>query len=141
MRENVKEKKNTKEQLFSGKEIDISIIFIAVFLSVFCLVFVYSALAFEEGASKTIFNILTLKSSDRTLLKTLIYIIAGIVGMLVLALANVKGFNHQPQASGKAPLYWCQHLWYTHEYPGSWLSLLLSSARCHHDYYYHQSAG
>ncbi|SDJ08452.1 Cell cycle protein [Lachnospiraceae bacterium G41] len=96
MSENVKEKKNSvKERLFSGKEIDISIIFIAIFLSVFCLVFVYSALAFEEGASKTIFNVLTLKSSDRTLFKTLIYIIAGIVGMLVLALANVKGFKQK----------------------------------------------
>ena len=96
MKENVKEKKNSvKERLFSGKEIDISIIFIAIFLSVFCLVFVYSALAFEEGASKTIFNVLTLKSSDRTLLKTLIYIVLGIVGMLVLALANVKGFKQK----------------------------------------------
>ena len=95
MRENVKEKKNTKEKLFSGKEIDISIIFIAIFLSVFCLVFVYSALAFEEGASKTILKVLTLKSSDRTLLKTTVYIVAGIAGMMILALANVKGFNQK----------------------------------------------
>ena len=77
MKENVSEKKNkVKEKLFSGKEIDISIIFIAIFLSVFCLVFVYSALAFEEGASKTILKVLTLKSSDRTLLKTTVYIVA-----------------------------------------------------------------
>ena len=96
MKENVSEKKNkVKEKLFSGKEIDISIIFIAIFLSVFCLVFVYSALAFEEGASKTILKVLTLKSSDRTLLKTTVYIVAGIVGMMVLALANVKGFNQK----------------------------------------------
>ncbi|MBR4413244.1 MAG: FtsW/RodA/SpoVE family cell cycle protein [Lachnospiraceae bacterium] len=91
MRENVKEKKNTeKERLLSAKEIDISIIFIAIFLSVFCLVFVYSALAFEEGASKTILNILTLKSSDRTLLKTGFYVVAGIIGMMVFASINVN---------------------------------------------------
>ena len=86
MRENVKAKKNTvKEKLLSGREIDISIIFIAIFLSVFCLVFVYSALAFEEGASKTILKVLTLKSSDRTLIKTIVYIIVGIAGMTVFA--------------------------------------------------------
>ena len=96
MRENTNEKKNkVKEKLFSGKEIDISIIFIAVFLSVFCLVFVYSALAFEEGASKTILKVLTLKFSDRTLLKTLVYIVAGIVGMILLALVNEKGFRQR----------------------------------------------
>ena len=94
MRENIKEKKNTaKEKLFSAKEIDISIIFIAIFLSVFCLVFVYSALAFEEGASKTILNVLTLKSSDRTLIKTVVYIVLGITGMMVLATVNYNGLK------------------------------------------------
>ena len=103
MRENVNEKKNkVKEKLFSGREIDISIIFIAIFLSVFCLVFVYSALAFEEGASKTILKVLTLKSSDRTLLKTTVYIVAGIAGMMILALANAKGFNQRFPAGNES---------------------------------------
>ena len=76
MRENVKEKKNTeKERLLSAKEIDISIIFIAIFLSVFCLVFVYSALAFEPGETKTFLKFFSLESSDRTLIKTILYII------------------------------------------------------------------
>lgn len=99
MRENVKAKKNTvKEKLLSGREIDISIIFIAIFLSVFCLVFVYSALAFEEGASKTILKVLTLKSSDRTLIKTIVYIIAGIAGMTVFALINVDALKKKVPA-------------------------------------------
>ena len=79
--------------MVSFKEIDITIIFVALFLSIFCLIFVYSALAFEESASKTVFNVLTLKGSDRTLIKTLAYIVAGIAGMIVLASVNFKGFK------------------------------------------------
>ena len=71
MREKTVDKKSKKNKLFSHEGIDISIIFIAVFLSIFCLVFVYSALAFEDGASKTYLNVLTLKFSDRSLFKTL----------------------------------------------------------------------
>lgn len=94
MRENVKEKKNKeREKMVSFKEIDITIIFVALFLSIFCLIFVYSALAFEESASKTVFNVLTLKGSDRTLFKTLAYIVAGIIGMVALASINFKGFK------------------------------------------------
>ena len=90
----VKGKKNKeREKMVSFKEIDITIIFVALFLSIFCLIFVYSALAFEESASKTVFNVLTLKGSDRTLIKTLAYIVAGIAGMIVLASVNFKGFK------------------------------------------------
>ena len=82
-----KAKKN-KEKMFSLKNLDISIIFISFFLSLFCLVFVYSALAFEPGETKTFLHFLNMNSSDRTLIKTMMYIIGGTLGMLIIA-----GFN------------------------------------------------
>ena len=96
MREKTVDKKSKKNKLFSHEGIDISIIFIAVFLSIFCLVFVYSALAFEDGASKTYLNVLTLKFSDRSLFKTLVYIVIGLGGMLGFSLINFKELKDKP---------------------------------------------
>ena len=93
MRErNPRKKQNMPEKVgaFSVKGIDLSIVFISIFLSIFCLVFVYSALAFEPGESKSFLNFFTLESSDRTLIKTIAYIIAGLFGMFVLAWVNFK---------------------------------------------------
>ncbi len=90
-----KEKNENKEGFFSVKGIDISIIFVSIFLSVFCLVFVYSALAFEMGESKTFLKILTLKSSDRTILKTMIYIVLGIGSMLAMSCVNYKKWREK----------------------------------------------
>ena len=92
MREKAAAKKENKT-LVSFKGIDISIIFIAIFLSIFCLVFVYSALAFEEGASKTVLNVLTLKFSDRALIKTLGYILIGLLFMFLFSIVDFKNFR------------------------------------------------
>ena len=92
MREKAVSKKENKT-LVSFKGIDISIIFIAIFLSIFCLVFVYSALAFEEGASKTVLKVLTLKFSDRALIKTLGYILIGLLFMFLFSIVDFKNFR------------------------------------------------
>ena len=92
MREKTVSKKENKT-LVSFKGIDISIIFIAIFLSIFCLVFVYSALAFEEGASKTVLKVLTLKFSDRALIKTLGYILIGLLFMFLFSIVDFKNFR------------------------------------------------
>ena len=99
-RRNAKTKSNKPEKLgmFSIKGIDLSIVFISIFLSIFCLVFVYSALAFEPGETKTFLKIFSLESSDRTLIKTIGYILAGLIGMFALAWVNFK------ETKTKAPL-------------------------------------
>lgn len=90
MREKRSVKTESKAGLFSFKGIDISIIFVCIFLSIFCLIFVYSALAFESSDTKAFLNIINIKSSDRTLLKTAVYIMIGILWMLILACFNMK---------------------------------------------------
>ena len=91
-RRNTKTKSNKPEKLgmVSIKGIDLSIVFISVFLSIFCLVFVYSALAFEPGETKTFLKFFSLESSDRTLIKTILYIIVGLAGMFAFAWINFK---------------------------------------------------
>lgn len=91
-RRNTKSKQNKPEKLgmVSIKGIDLSIVFISVFLSIFCLVFVYSALAFEPGETKTFLKFFSLESSDRTLIKTILYIIVGLAGMFAFAWINFK---------------------------------------------------
>jgi len=90
MKETNVKKKNKRDRLFSLKGLDISIVFVSLFLSVFCLVFVYSALAFEAGEAKTVLKFLTVKSSDRVIIKTLIYIFVGVFSMLFLAAINFE---------------------------------------------------
>ncbi len=93
MKEKTAVKNKNDEKIFSAEGIDISIIFISVFLSVFCLVFVYSALAFEETGSRTFLKLFTLKSSDRALFKTVLYILFGLFGMTALSIVNFKAFK------------------------------------------------
>ncbi len=83
-------KPNKKQKLISFEGIDVSIIFIAFFLSIFCLVFVYSASAFEASETKTYFNFIQINSSMKLLAKTMFFIVAGIVSMMVVASVNIK---------------------------------------------------
>ena len=95
MKEKTAVKKKKENKLLSVEGIDISIVFISIFLSIFCLVFVYSALAFEEGASKTLFHVFTLKSSDRAIFKTVAYIAVGLAGMSFFAIFNFKDLREK----------------------------------------------
>lgn len=87
---NTKTKPNKKLNFVSVKGIDISIIFIAIFLSIFCLVFVYSASAFEASETKTYLNFIKLNDSMKLLFKTLMFIGAGLISMIVIASVNYK---------------------------------------------------
>lgn len=86
-------KQNKDMSFLSVKGIDISIIFIAIFLSIFCLVFVFSASAFEASEVKTYFNFIKLNDSLKLLMKTLAFIMAGILSMFVIATVNFKSLK------------------------------------------------
>lgn len=88
---NQKPKKNTS--LISIKGIDVSIIAIAFFLSVFCLVFVYSASAFEASETKKYLNLISLNESQKLLLKTIAFIAVGFVSMLLVSAINFKSLE------------------------------------------------
>ena len=94
MRENTKAI-DSKEKIksFSVKDIDISIVFISIFLSILCLIFVYSALAFEPSETKTFLNFIKVNFSDRTLLKSIIFTIVGLAVMFLVASFNVKSLK------------------------------------------------
>lgn len=89
---NVKEKNN---RLISFKGIDISIIFISMFLSAFCLVFVYSASAFESSEAKSFLNLISLTSSDKLLMKTILFIVAGVIMMIAISAVDVKSLKNR----------------------------------------------
>lgn len=86
----MKNKESSKRKsLISFRGIDVSIIFVACFLSVFCLIFVYSASAFEYGDEKVLlFKTIELSKNFSLVFNTAIYIFLGLVVMAVLALAN-----------------------------------------------------
>lgn len=90
MREKKDKRKQNKEPLISYKGIDLTIVFVSLFLSVFCLVFVYSASAFELNDKVTLLKIIHVTSSERLLFMTLFYIFAGIIMMLVVASFNFR---------------------------------------------------
>lgn len=84
-----KKSTESKKTLFSFHGIDVSIIFVACFLSIFCLIFVYSASAFEAGDDKVmLFKTIELNKNFSLLFNTAAYIILGLVVMTVLAIAN-----------------------------------------------------
>ena len=94
MREKVKAAaKKEKIKAFSFKDIDLSIVFISIFLSILCLIFVYSALAFESSETKTFLNIIKVNFRDRTLLKSIFFTIVGLVIMFFVAGFNVKSLK------------------------------------------------
>lgn len=80
----------TKKSLLSVGGIDVSIVLTALFLSIFCLVFVFSASAFEVGETKTYLSIEALASSLKLILKTAIFIVAGFIIMFLIAIPNLK---------------------------------------------------
>ena len=98
MKEKTKEKQQNKLAAFTVKGMDISIIFVSFFLSIFCLVFVYSALAFEASGSVTFLHFITMKGSDRTILKTLLYIVLGIGLMILFASVNIEYWKKKAPA-------------------------------------------
>ena len=84
-----------KKSVFSRDGLDLSIIFTAASLSIFCLVFVFSASAFEISDSKTYFNMLTLNASFKLLAKTGAFVVAGFIVMMFLALTNYKNLGEK----------------------------------------------
>ena len=88
-----KENVKTKDKLFSIEGIDISIIFVSIFLSIFCLIFVYSALVFEAKEAGKILNVIRVTDIDKTIIKTLVFIFLGLGFMLLFAGINVEVFK------------------------------------------------
>lgn len=84
-------KKQNKESMVSFKGIDLTIVFVALFLSVFCLVFVYSALSVENGTTKVLG--IEVASSFKTLVFTFGYIVVGFIGMFAIAAYNYRGLE------------------------------------------------
>lgn len=84
------DKKQNKRKALSIKGIDLTIVFVSLFLSVFCLVFVYSASAFEGKGKTQFLNLITVTDSEKLLLKTVGFIFIGLVLMFIITVVNFK---------------------------------------------------
>lgn len=85
-----KSKQLNKGKLLSIKGTDLTIVFVSIFLSIFCLVFVYSASAFEITRKTNILNLFTITESEKLLAKTLAFIAAGLIIMFGITVFNFK---------------------------------------------------